>query len=147
MGSVRPPQERRLWDKVQPVQPVAWKLYRSSMSWLFGWGRGSGAPPVEEQAGAEGTGGAPGGGGSGGVKPGDKWSNFDPTGLERAAKAAKDLDKSRAYNCIAFLYKCFLSLYICYSGFFFFCCTTLSYVVSCSFRRRVPRADVYAKHV
>lgn len=65
------------------------------MSWLFGWGRGSGAPPVEEQAGAEGTGGAPGGGGSGGVKPGDKWSNFDPTGLERAAKAAKDLDKSR----------------------------------------------------
>uniref|UniRef100_A0A8C2XP38 ATPase family AAA domain containing 3A n=1 Tax=Cyclopterus lumpus TaxID=8103 RepID=A0A8C2XP38_CYCLU len=67
------------------------------MSWLFGWGWGSGAPPVEEQtaAGAEGAGGAPGGGGSGGDKPGDKWSNFDPTGLERAAKAAKDLDKSR----------------------------------------------------
>ncbi|CAK8672292.1 ATPase family AAA domain-containing protein 3A-like [Clavelina lepadiformis] len=27
-------------------------------------------------------------------KPGDKWSNFDPTGLERAAKAARELDKS-----------------------------------------------------
>lgn len=26
--------------------------------------------------------------------PGDKWSNFDPTGLERAAAAAKQLDKS-----------------------------------------------------
>ncbi|XP_068588898.1 ATPase family AAA domain-containing protein 3-like [Cebidichthys violaceus] len=66
------------------------------MSWLFGWGKGSGGPPVEEQtaAAAEGAGGAP-GGGSGGDKPGDKWSNFDPTGLERAAKAAKDLDKSR----------------------------------------------------
>ncbi|KAK9515667.1 hypothetical protein VZT92_026294 [Zoarces viviparus] len=66
------------------------------MWWLFGWGKGSGAPPLEEQtaAAAEGAGGAP-GGGSGGDKPGDKWSNFDPTGLERAAKAAKDLDKSR----------------------------------------------------
>lgn len=41
-----------------------------------------------------GTPGAP--GASGGDKPGDKWSNFDPTGLERAAKAARDLDKSRA---------------------------------------------------
>lgn len=27
-------------------------------------------------------------------KPGDKWSNFDPTGLERAAKAARELDAS-----------------------------------------------------
>eukprot|EP00064_Thunnus_orientalis_P016264 superscaffoldBa00003180_g16328 len=66
------------------------------MSWLFGWGKGSGSPPVEDQTGAapaEGSGGTP--GGSGGDKPGDKWSNFDPTGLERAAKAAKELDKSR----------------------------------------------------
>ncbi|XP_070824622.1 ATPase family AAA domain-containing protein 3-like [Chaetodon trifascialis] len=66
------------------------------MSWLFGWGKGSGSPPVEEQtpaAPAEGAGGAP--GGPGGDKPGDKWSNFDPTGLERAAKAARELDKSR----------------------------------------------------
>ncbi|XP_029292352.1 ATPase family AAA domain-containing protein 3-like [Cottoperca gobio] len=66
------------------------------MSWLFGWWRGSGSPPLEEQiaaASAEAAGGAA--GGSGGGKPVDKWSNFDPTGLERAAKAARDLDKSR----------------------------------------------------
>ncbi|XP_076023127.1 uncharacterized protein LOC143013397 [Genypterus blacodes] len=66
------------------------------MSWLFGWGRGSGTPPGDEQTAGtpeEGAGGAA--GGSGGNKPGDKWSNFDPTGLERAAKAARDLDKSR----------------------------------------------------
>lgn len=70
------------------------------MSWLFGWGgKSSGSPPAEEQpaaaAPAEGAGGAA--GGSGGGKPGDKWSNFDPTGLERAAKAARELDKSRVY--------------------------------------------------
>uniref|UniRef100_A0A4W6BXF5 ATPase family AAA domain containing 3A n=1 Tax=Lates calcarifer TaxID=8187 RepID=A0A4W6BXF5_LATCA len=65
------------------------------MSWLFGWRKGSGSPQVvEEQAApAEETGGAPGGPGE--DKPGDKWSNFDPTGLERAAKAARELDKSR----------------------------------------------------
>lgn len=39
----------------------------------------------------------PGGNGDGGDKnkPKDKWSNFDPTGLERAAKAARELDQSR----------------------------------------------------
>uniref|UniRef100_A0A8C9WU82 AAA+ ATPase domain-containing protein n=1 Tax=Sander lucioperca TaxID=283035 RepID=A0A8C9WU82_SANLU len=66
------------------------------MSWLFGWGKGSGSPPVDEQTAAalaEGAGGET--GDPGGGKPGDKWSNFDPTGLERAAKAARDLDKSR----------------------------------------------------
>ncbi|XP_034052234.1 ATPase family AAA domain-containing protein 3-like [Gymnodraco acuticeps] len=66
------------------------------MSWLFGWWGGSGSPSLEEQvtaAAAEGAGGAP--GGSGGGRAGDKWSNFDPTGLERAAKAARELDKSR----------------------------------------------------
>ncbi|XP_049437990.1 ATPase family AAA domain-containing protein 3-A-like [Epinephelus fuscoguttatus] len=66
------------------------------MSWLFGWGKSSSSPPAEEQTAAgpsEGAGGAP--GGPGGDKPGDKWSNFDPTGLERAAKAARELDKSR----------------------------------------------------
>lgn len=69
-----------------------------SMSWLFGWWKGSGSPPAEEQtpaAPAEGGGRAP--GGSGGDKQVDKWSNFDPTGLERAARAARELDKSRAY--------------------------------------------------
>ncbi|XP_034551218.1 ATPase family AAA domain-containing protein 3-like [Notolabrus celidotus] len=67
------------------------------MSWLFGWGKKSGSsPPMEEQsAGAPAEGGGGAAGGSGGDKPGDKWSNFDPTGLERAAKAARELDKSR----------------------------------------------------
>lgn len=64
------------------------------MSWLFGWRKGS-APPPTAAAPADGAGAAP--GGPGGDKPGDRWSNFDPTGLERAAKAARELDKSRAY--------------------------------------------------
>uniref|UniRef100_A0A8C4EHT3 AAA+ ATPase domain-containing protein n=1 Tax=Dicentrarchus labrax TaxID=13489 RepID=A0A8C4EHT3_DICLA len=51
------------------------------MSWLFGLNKGQ--PEV------------PPGSSGGGDKPKDKWSNFDPTGLERAAQAAKDLDKSR----------------------------------------------------
>uniref|UniRef100_A0A8C5H1B2 Uncharacterized LOC114467120 n=1 Tax=Gouania willdenowi TaxID=441366 RepID=A0A8C5H1B2_GOUWI len=66
------------------------------MSWLFGWWKGSGSPPVEGPPVAvdgAGAGGAP--AGTGGDKPGDKWSNFDPTGLERAARAARELDKSR----------------------------------------------------
>ncbi|KAM9430826.1 ATPase family AAA domain-containing protein 3-like isoform 1-T1 [Salvelinus alpinus] len=63
------------------------------MSWLFGWGRGSSKPPTDK---AE----TPGGEGgfsdkSFGEKPKDKWSNFDPTGLERAAKSARELDRSR----------------------------------------------------
>ncbi|KAK7916662.1 hypothetical protein WMY93_012423 [Mugilogobius chulae] len=65
------------------------------MSWLFGLNKGQPEPP--------GVPGQPpppppppaGGSGSGGDKPKDKWSNFDPTGLERAAQAAKELDKSR----------------------------------------------------
>ncbi|XP_069009315.1 LOW QUALITY PROTEIN: ATPase family AAA domain containing 3 [Embiotoca jacksoni] len=62
------------------------------MSWLFGLNKGQPeAPPglpVPPPPPA-------GGSGSGGDKPKDKWSNFDPTGLERAAQAAKELDKSR----------------------------------------------------
>uniref|UniRef100_A0A3B5A9R9 Microtubule-associated protein futsch-like n=1 Tax=Stegastes partitus TaxID=144197 RepID=A0A3B5A9R9_9TELE len=65
------------------------------MSWLFGWRKGSGTPPAEEQAAAEGAPGAPGDNKPGDKTPGDKWSNFDPTGLERAARAARELDKSR----------------------------------------------------
>lgn len=70
-----------------------------AMSWLFGInkgpkGEGTGSPlslpPV--QPGAE-------GGGDRGAgdrpAPKDKWSNFDPTGLERAAKAARELEHSR----------------------------------------------------
>ncbi|XP_076857740.1 ATPase family AAA domain containing 3 [Brachyhypopomus gauderio] len=64
------------------------------MSWLFGLKKGQTdvppdlpvPPPPPPPAG---------GSGSSGDKPKDKWSNFDPTGLERAAQAAKELDKSR----------------------------------------------------
>lgn len=68
------------------------------MSWLFGirGSKGDGAePPLSlppAQPGAE-------GGGDRGAgdrpPPKDKWSNFDPTGLERAAKAARELEHSR----------------------------------------------------
>lgn len=68
------------------------------MSWLFGIkgpkGEGAGPPlplpPV--QPGAEGGGDRGAGDRTG---PKDKWSNFDPTGLERAAKAARELEHSR----------------------------------------------------
>ncbi|XP_051549073.1 ATPase family AAA domain-containing protein 3-like [Myxocyprinus asiaticus] len=65
------------------------------MSWLFGLNKGqSGAPPEGPVPPAPPP--PPAGSGSGsGDKPKDKWSNFDPTGLERAAQAAKDLDRSR----------------------------------------------------
>ncbi|XP_031422202.1 ATPase family AAA domain-containing protein 3-A-like isoform X4 [Clupea harengus] len=63
------------------------------MSWLFGWGRGSGTPPPEDETPSPADGGS--GGSGGGATPKDKWSNFDPTGLERAARAARELDKSR----------------------------------------------------
>uniref|UniRef100_G1QGQ3 ATPase family AAA domain containing 3A n=1 Tax=Nomascus leucogenys TaxID=61853 RepID=G1QGQ3_NOMLE len=69
------------------------------MSWLFGINKGpkgEGAGPLPPlppaQPGAE-------GGGDRGLgdrpAPKDKWSNFDPTGLERAAKAARELEHSR----------------------------------------------------
>ncbi|KAG8505498.1 ATPase family AAA domain-containing protein 3 [Galemys pyrenaicus] len=68
------------------------------MSWLFGIkgpkGEGAGpplplppAPPGAEGGGERGAGDRP--------APKDKWSNFDPTGLERAAKAARELEHSR----------------------------------------------------
>ncbi|XP_033642099.1 ATPase family AAA domain-containing protein 3-A-like [Asterias rubens] len=76
------------------------------MSWLFGVGK----PPPPQEAPQfptlpeglfpGGTGGGDGGKKDDGDGSGEKsgvagsWSNFDPTGLERAAKAAKDLDKS-----------------------------------------------------
>nr|XP_020637658.1 ATPase family AAA domain-containing protein 3A [Pogona vitticeps] len=62
------------------------------MSWLFGLNRGGGGdagqlPPPPGPASGDGAG--------EGSRPKDKWSNFDPTGLERAAKAARELDASR----------------------------------------------------
>lgn len=70
------------------------------MSWLFGIkgpkGEGTGPPlplppaqPGTESGGDRGAGDRP--------SPKDKWSNFDPTGLERAAKAARELEHSREY--------------------------------------------------
>lgn len=69
-----------------------------TMSWLFGIkgpkGEGTGPPlplppaqPGAEGGGDRGAGDRP--------SPKDKWSNFDPTGLERAAKAARELEHSR----------------------------------------------------
>ncbi|TKS71793.1 ATPase family AAA domain-containing protein 3-A [Collichthys lucidus] len=67
------------------------------MSWLFGLNKGQpevppGLPAQPPPPPPPPAGGSSGGGGD---KPKDKWSNFDPTGLERAAQAAKELDKSR----------------------------------------------------
>lgn len=65
------------------------------MSWLFGLNKGQPEPPPGLPAQPPPPP-PPAGGSSGdGDKPKDKWSNFDPTGLERAAQAAKELDKSR----------------------------------------------------
>ncbi|XP_032904203.1 ATPase family AAA domain-containing protein 3A [Amblyraja radiata] len=72
------------------------------MSWIFGLNKG-GRPAAGDAAGP-GPGPPavpppPGAGGGDGDrhkdKDTDKWSNFDPTGLERAAKAARELDSSR----------------------------------------------------
>lgn len=66
------------------------------MSWLFGLNKGqSGAPPDAPVPPAPPPPPAGGSGSGSGDKPKDKWSNFDPTGLERAAQAAKELDRSR----------------------------------------------------
>lgn len=62
------------------------------MSWLFGYNKGQQVPPLVPGLPVP----PPGGDGDGDKnKPKDKWSNFDPTGLERAAKAARELDQSR----------------------------------------------------
>ncbi|XP_051895163.1 ATPase family AAA domain containing 3 [Pristis pectinata] len=69
------------------------------MSWIFGLNKGP--PPAAGDQAAPGPPPVPpppgGGGGDGSDRDRhkDKWSNFDPTGLERAAKAARELDSSR----------------------------------------------------
>uniref|UniRef100_A0A8C4WZ70 ATPase family AAA domain containing 3A n=1 Tax=Eptatretus burgeri TaxID=7764 RepID=A0A8C4WZ70_EPTBU len=67
-----------------------------TMSWLFGINRGKGTESPPDLSGLPTAGSA-----SGDheepprdARPKDKWSNFDPTGLERAAKAARELDAS-----------------------------------------------------
>lgn len=73
------------------------------MSWLFGLNKGQASPPPDLPLPPPPVGGE---GGEGGDKPKDKWSNFDPTGLERAAKAARDLDQSRKrFKIIMILYR------------------------------------------
>ncbi|KXJ21276.1 ATPase family AAA domain-containing protein 3 [Exaiptasia diaphana] len=73
------------------------------MSWLFGVNKDSAPPPafppqLPIPPSGSGDGGSGGDKGDGGTK--DKgsgkpvWTSFDPTGLERAAKAAKELEKS-----------------------------------------------------
>jgi len=79
-------------------------ICQRNMSWLFGLNKGQSVGPPEGPV-PPAPPPPPGGSGSGsGDKPKDKWSNFDPTGLERAAQAAKDLDRSREYqNRAAFM--------------------------------------------
>ncbi|XP_056652011.1 ATPase family AAA domain-containing protein 3 [Monodelphis domestica] len=70
------------------------------MSWLFGVNKGPKGEspgsmlPLPPTPGGDGGGDRTGGGGDRHA-PKDKWSNFDPTGLERAAKAARELEHSR----------------------------------------------------
>lgn len=74
---------------------VCWRI----MSWLFGLNKGqSGGPPDAPVPPVPPPPPPPAGGSGSGDKPKDKWSNFDPTGLERAAQAAKDLDRSGEYH-------------------------------------------------
>ena len=35
----------------------------------------------------------------------EKWSAFDPSGLERAAKAVRELDASREWQCVVYMYR------------------------------------------
>ena len=81
------------------------------MSWLFGMNKQppypdgppqyppppGGGDSANNPTGAGGDGGSDGGKGGKGGKP-PVWANFDPTGLERAAQAAKELDKSSKFD-------------------------------------------------
>lgn len=73
------------------------------MSWIFGLNKEQQLPQAQTFQEAIGAAGGSDGGGKkdGGDDKKDKsgggysnWSNFDPTGLERAATAAKELDRS-----------------------------------------------------
>lgn len=81
------------------------------MSWLFGVNKQPappGPPPqfppptggggnTDSSSGAGSDGGNDGGKDGKGGKP-PVWANFDPTGLERAAQAARELEKSSTYE-------------------------------------------------
>lgn len=78
------------------------------MSWLFGVNKDNIPPPAfPPQLPIPPSGGGDGGGSNDKGDSSDKkdkgsgkpvWTSFDPTGLERAAKAAKDLEKSRKFD-------------------------------------------------
>nr|XP_012631878.1 uncharacterized protein LOC105877651 [Microcebus murinus] len=95
-GGYSEPRASHVWVRVPRLR---WRAGLQVMSWLFGLNKGPKGegvgPPLPlppAQPGAE-------GGGDRGAgdrpAPKDKWSNFDPTGLERAAKAARELEHSR----------------------------------------------------
>ena len=76
------------------------------MSWIFGVKKDDPPPPAfppQLPSPPSGGGDAGGGGSDKGGDGKDKgpgkpvWTSFDPTGLERAAKAAKELEKSRKF--------------------------------------------------
>lgn len=94
--------EEELWQdcfsywfsvRTEPINCSSFILIK--MSWLFGLNKQPEVPPSLPAQPPPPPSPPAGGSGGGGDKPKDKWSNFDPTGLERAAQAAKDLDKSR----------------------------------------------------
>jgi hypothetical protein len=79
------------------------------MSWLFGMNKQPPypggppqypPPPGGSDSGDNETGGGSDGDGAKDGKGGKPpvWANFDPTGLERAAQAARELDKSSKYD-------------------------------------------------
>lgn len=89
----------RLLSSVQQNRFNGALFVLGEMSWLFGLNKGQPEVPPGLPAQPPPPPPPPAGGSSGGGdKPKDKWSNFDPTGLERAAQAAKELDMSRKYS-------------------------------------------------
>lgn len=82
----------------------------SKMSWLWdklyggsGSGTGQGGDFFPPAGGGEGRGSGNGKDQSPQVPgEGKKWTGFDPTGLERAAKAARELDQSCELGCLHF---------------------------------------------
>ena len=81
------------------------------MSWLFGVNKptpplGDDPPqlPVPPSGGEDGAGGGEknDGGKTKGEGKSPVWTSFDPSGLERAAKAAKELEKSRKWTEYSF---------------------------------------------
>lgn len=69
------------WDRIYGGRPAGGFYPPAGGPSGAGEGDGGGGPPQEAVP-----------------EEGKKWVGFDPTGLERAAKAAKELDQSREYK-------------------------------------------------